>query len=94
MTTIRNRADLEASQSRDRDFVGAGYFYIDVRNTRADLALMHLTKAGYWTGDFIEQDVISESELVKAVEEAGRALSTRADTIHSPMSLKGGCFTS
>ena len=73
-TTIRSQEDLAASQRRDRAFVGAGYFYVNVRNMRADLALMHSTKAGYWTGDFIEQDVISESELVKAVEEAGGAI--------------------
>ena len=73
-TTMRSQADLEASQRRDRDFVGAGYFYVDVHDMRADLALMHSTKAGYWIGDFIEQDIISESELVKAVEEAGGAI--------------------
>jgi hypothetical protein len=36
-TTIRSQGDLDASQRRDRDFVGARYFYVDVRNMRADL---------------------------------------------------------
>ena len=73
-TTIRSQEDYEASQRRDRQFVGTGYFYVDVRNMRADLALMHSAQAGYWTADFIEQDVISESELVRAVEEACGAI--------------------
>ena len=87
VTTIRSQEDLEVSQRRDHDFVGTGYFYVDVRDMRADLALMHSTKAGYWIGDFIEQDVISESELVKAVEEAGGAI-TKSGHYPLPDELK------
>ena len=45
---ITSQEDLEAYQRRDHDLVGYGYFYIDVRNMGADLALMHSTRPGYW----------------------------------------------
>jgi hypothetical protein len=69
-------ADLEAYQQRDRDLVGRGYFYIDVRNMGADLALMHSTRPGYWETEIIPRRLspLLEKDLLRSIEAAGGAV--------------------
>lgn len=74
---ITSQQDLEAYQQRDRDLVGYGYFYVDVRNMSADLALMHSTRPGYWETEIIPQKLspLLPEDLARAVEETGGATS-------------------
>jgi hypothetical protein len=65
---------FEGEQRSLEERVGTGYLYIDCRNTWAILTLRHCTKPGYWEIERIEQDLISEGELVEAVQAAGGAL--------------------
>jgi hypothetical protein len=73
---ITGQADLEAYQQRDRDLVGYGYFYIDVRNMQADLALMHSTHPGYWETEIIPRRLspLLEKDLIRSIEAAGGAV--------------------
>lgn len=73
---IKSQGDLEAYQQRERDLVGYGYFYIDVRNMQADLALMRSTKPGYWETEIIPQQYspLLPHDLEHAIEEAGGAM--------------------
>lgn len=72
-TALRAPEDLEKARCREKEMVGTGYFYVDVRDGRANLALMRSTKPGYWQAELVEQDVIEESELIEAAGEAGCA---------------------
>ncbi len=72
-TALRAPEDLEKARCREKEMVGMGYFYVDVRDGRANLALMRSTKPGYWHAELVEQDVIEESELIEAAGEAGGA---------------------
>ena len=73
---ITSQKDLEAYQRRDHDLVGYGYFYIDVRNMGADLALMHSTRPGYWETEIIPKcySPLLPEDLERAVEKAGGAM--------------------
>jgi hypothetical protein len=82
---IRTQEDLERLQQRDRERVGYGYFYVDCRNMRADLALMRCTRPGYWQAEIIPQSLspLLEEDLERAIEEAGGALNWSG---HYPLS--------
>src|SRR5215203_4804579 len=73
---IRTQEDFERLQQRDRDMVGYGYFYVDVRNMSADLALMRCPRPGYWEAEIIPQrfSPLLPEDLERAVEEAGGAM--------------------
>ena len=73
---ITSQEDLERLQQRDSDLVGYGYFYIDVRNFEADLALMHSTRPGYWETMLVPQrySPLLPEDLARAVEDAGGSM--------------------
>jgi hypothetical protein len=73
---IKSQGDLEAYQQHERDLVGYGYFYIDVRNMEANLALMHSTRPGLWQGEIIPQQYspLLPHDLERAIEEAAGAM--------------------
>ena len=73
---ITSHEDLEAYQKRDRDLVGYGYFYVDVRNMQADLALMHCTKPGCWETEIIPErySPLLPEDLERSVEAPGGAM--------------------
>ncbi len=74
---IRSPRDLRRIQEqRACALVGCGVFYIDVRNGRAELALMRCTRLGWWETEIIPRALspLREEDLIRAVEEAGGAL--------------------
>jgi hypothetical protein len=73
---IRTQEDFERLQQRDRDMVGYGYFFVNVSNMSADLALMHCTRVGYWETEIIPQrfSPLLGDDLERAVQEAGGAM--------------------
>jgi len=56
--------------------VGTGYFYIDVRNMTADLALFYSPRPGVWETLIIPPcySPLLPEDLERAVEEAGGAM--------------------
>jgi hypothetical protein len=75
-TIIRTQEDLERLQQRDRDLVGYGYFFVNVYNMGADLALMRCARPGYWVPEIIPRrfSPLLPEDLERAVEEAGGAM--------------------
>lgn len=73
---ITSQEDFEASQRQIRELVGYGYFYVDVMNMDADLALMRSTRAGIWEADIIPQHLspLLPEDLERCVEAAGGAM--------------------
>lgn len=68
---MRSEADLERIEQENREQAGY-YFYIDVWNMKASLALMHVKPDGSMTS--VRLLTFWEEALIKAVEEAEGAI--------------------
>lgn len=69
--TIQTQEDIERLERENREQAGY-YFYVDVWNCRAFLALMHVKQDGSMTSERISE--FPEEALNEAVEEAGGAI--------------------
>lgn len=69
--TIQSKEDLEMLDRLHEEQAGF-YFYIDVWNGKARLALMHVMPDGSMTSERI--DYPDEDGLIEAIEEAGGAI--------------------
>jgi hypothetical protein len=86
---ITSQEDFEAYKQRDRDLIGYGYFYVDVRNMTADLALMYSTRPGRWETMIIppRDSPLLEEDLIRSIEEAGGTLGWSGHYPLDPLSL-------
>ena len=86
---ITTQEDLERVQREIHDTVGTGYFYIDVRNMTADLALMYSTRRGRWETMLIppRYSPLLEEDLIRSIEEVGGALNWSGHYPLDPLSL-------
>jgi hypothetical protein len=86
---ITTQEDLERVQREIHDTVGTGYFYIDVRNMTADLALFYSTRPGRWETMIIppRYSPLLEEDLIRSIQEAGGALSWSGNYPLDPLSL-------
>jgi hypothetical protein len=84
-SAITSQEDFERSQRALRDDVGRAYFFVNVYDMRADLALMRCTRPGRWETEIIPQELspLLEEDLERAIEEAGGALTSSG---HYPLS--------
>jgi hypothetical protein len=73
---LHTREDWERLQQREYDLVGYGYFFVNVSNMSAALALMRCTSPGYWETEIIPQrySPLLPEDLERAVDEAGGAM--------------------
>ncbi len=73
---ITSQEDFERSQRQLYEDVGRAYWFIDVRDMSADLALMRCTSPGYWETEIIpgRYSPLLYEDLVRAVEDAGGAI--------------------
>jgi len=70
---IRTQEDLRRAVEITRSHAGA-YFYINVWNCQAPLALMELDEKGNGQSWIIKQTIISDDELEEAVWDQGGAI--------------------
>ena len=86
---ITTQEDLERVQREIHDTVGTGYFYIDVRNMTADLALFYSTRPGRWETMIIppRYSPLLEEDLIRSINEAGGALNWSGHYPLDPLSL-------
>jgi hypothetical protein len=72
---MRTQEDFERHLRTLNEAVGTGYFYVDVRDMGAELALFHSTHPGYWETLIIPErySPLLEEDLVRCVEVAGGA---------------------
>lgn len=71
--TIQSKEDLERLDKLHREQAGF-YFYVDVWNCGASLALMQVRPDGISYSERIEITEELENELIQAIEEAGGAI--------------------
>lgn len=69
--TVQTQDDIERLWNDQKEQAGY-YFYVDVWNCRARLALMHLKPDGSATPEIIDE--FPEKALIEAVEETGGAI--------------------
>ncbi len=81
---IQSKEDFEALNKLHKEQVGF-YFYVDVWNCNASLALMHVKPDASMTSERIEITEELEDELIQAIEEAGGAINMSG---HYPLSEK------
>ncbi len=79
---IRSKEDIERLDELHIEQAGF-YFYVDVWNCSASLALMHVKTDGSMNSERI--DYPDEDELIQAIEEAGGAINMSG---HYPLSEK------
>ena len=86
---ITTQEDFERVQQEIHDTVGTGYFYIDVRNMTADLALFYSTRPGRWETMIIppRYSPLLEEDLIRSINEAGGALNWSGHYPLDPLSL-------
>ena len=66
--------DGERRGGCDAEAVGRGFFCVEVRDMRADLALVRCAPPGRWESELVEQDLVRPEEFADAVEAAGGTL--------------------
>ena len=90
---ITTQEDFERVQQEIHDTVGTGYFYIDVRNMTADLALFYSTRPGRWETMIIppRYSPLVEEDLIRSINEAGGALNWSGHYPLDPLSLARVC---
>ena len=73
---IHTQEDWERHVSAMNEAVGTGYFYANVQNMRAALALCYSTRPGYYETLIISQrySPVLPEDLERAIEEAGGAI--------------------
>ena len=71
---ISRPEDLEQIKRYYQELDGSYFFYINVWNCKASLAVMEMHADGTGKGYPVEQDIISEEELEEAVWDAGGAI--------------------
>jgi hypothetical protein len=86
---ITTQEDFERVQQEIHEDVGRAYFYIDVRNMTADLALMYSTRTGHWETMIIppRYSPLLEEDLIRSINEAGGALNWSGHYPLDPLSL-------
>ena len=68
----------------DAELVGWGFFCVEVRDTRAGLALVRCAPPGRWEAELVEQDLVRPEEFADAVEVAGGPWTGAATTRSRP----------
>lgn len=76
------KEEWEQIQRLTKELAGR-YLYIDVWNCQARLMLMELDERGSGKAELVEQDVVSEDDMMAAIEEAGGAINISG---HYPIS--------
>jgi len=70
---IRGQEEYDRFIQRLKERAGY-YFYVNVWNCTAKLAVMHQRGDGSATSDFVETDIVTDDDLVDAIEQAGGAI--------------------
>jgi hypothetical protein len=81
---IESWEDIERLKKLLKERVGK-YFYIDVWNCTPCLFLMDNDEDGNGKAEIVEQDIISEDEMLEAIEEAGGSITISG---HYPINKK------
>lgn len=92
------KAEWDEIQRLTKELAGR-YFYIDVWNCQARLMLMELDERGSGKAEVVEQDVISEDDMIEAIEAHGGAINISgyypiSDAIRTALQRRGNSYQS